>query len=569
MPTYEVTDPTGKTWDVTAPEGATQAQVLAYAQQQFKTKQAAGEKQLAADKETYSPTAGMGGGEKFLAGTGKAIVDAGRGIAGLFGADNRADIEESRGLDAPLMKTGAGFGGNVAGNVLMALAPGGAVRGTGVVAGALGKAGVANALAAGGQAMIAPTTLRGAAALGGAVGAAQPALDWNERGTNALMGGAAGAGGQAAFNTIARVVRPNTSPAVSNMLADGVTPTPGQVLGGGFKRAEDALTSVPIVGDAIKKGQRRAVADLNRTAINRALEPIGQKLPKNAHLGRETIEYVEDALGAKYDALMPRLTTHADGKFITEIQALRNSVGEGAIDPAMAQRFEKILNNQLLTKFQGPNATMLGPTLKQVEGDLGGLARQFRASADPDQRLLGDAIREAQDILRETVTRSNPQVAKELKAINTGWANFKRVQKAAAGLGADEGLFSPAQLQSAVKAADRSKDKAAFARGNALMQDLSEPAKAALGGSVPDSGTAMRTMMAMGAGGGAALLHPGLAAGVLAAPAVYSRPGQAALAALLARRPAAAVPTANALRQIGSYAAVPGALAPFELEQRR
>lgn len=35
MPTYEVTSPDGKTWEVNAPEGATQDQVLAYAKQQW------------------------------------------------------------------------------------------------------------------------------------------------------------------------------------------------------------------------------------------------------------------------------------------------------------------------------------------------------------------------------------------------------------------------------------------------------------------------------------------------------------------------------------------------------
>jgi hypothetical protein len=503
------------------------------------------------------PTEGMSTFDKAAAGVGKAIVDTGRGLAGLVGMGDPEVVAESRRLDAPLMKTAAGFGGNVGGNVLMALAPGGILKGAGALAGAAGLGGTASALGAAGSAAMAPTTLKGAAALGGALGVAQPALDWSERGVNALTGAAAGAGGQAAFNTLARIVRPNTSPNALALLDEGITPTPGQLLGGAAKRAEEGLTSVPIVGDAIKKGQRRAVADLNRAAFNRALAPVGESLPKGAKIGRGAVEFVEDTLGAKYDALMPRLTTTADGQFISEVSQLRNSMGSGAIDPAKAAQFERILNDQLLVKFQGPNATLTGETLKQIEGDLGNLWRQYRASLDPDQRLLGDAIRETQDILRRTVERSNPQAATELRAINTGYANFKRVQRAASGLGADEGLFTPAQLQSAVKAMDRSKDKGGFAKGTALMQDLSEPAKSVLGNTVPDSGTPYRTLVSLGAGGGAALLNPWLAAGVAAAPVAYSKPGQAAIAALLARRPDAAVPLANALRQIAPYAVAP------------
>ena len=226
-----------------------------------------------------------------------------------------------------------------------------------------------------------------------------------------------------------------------------------------------------IVGDAIRSGQRRAVEDLNRAAVNRALDPIGMQLPRGVR-GREAVEFAENELGARYNRLTPRLTTQADGQFIQDIQQLRNSMGNGAIDPAMAQRFENVLNNQVLTKFQGPNATLTGETLKGIESDLGNLWRQFRNSPDPDQRMLGDAVRETQDILRRTVERSNPQVADELRAINQGWANFKRVQNAAGRVAAEDGVFSPAQLQGAVRAGDRSKDKGAFSRGSALMQDL-------------------------------------------------------------------------------------------------
>ncbi|MEG7603096.1 hypothetical protein, partial [Listeria monocytogenes] len=86
---------------------------------------------------------------------------------------------------------------------------------------------------------------------------------------------------------------------------------------------------------------------------------------------------------------------------------------------------------------------------------------------------LGDAYKQLQSELRDLVTRSNPAHADELKAINTGWASFKRIQNAAAKVGSEEGVFTPAQLQNAVRALDRSKDKARFAEGNALMQDLS------------------------------------------------------------------------------------------------
>jgi hypothetical protein len=509
-----------------------------------------GAKNFAADMPLFDQAA---------AGVGKAVVDAGRGIKGLF-TDNSAEVAESRRLDAPLMDTAAGMAGNIGGQVLTTLAPGGAVAGVGKLAGLAGAARAGNALSGVGRAAMTPTTIRGAATLGAAAGAAQPALDWQERAENTAMGGGGAAGGQAALRGLARVVRPQTDANALALLREGVTPTPGQLLGGGFKRTEEALTSVPIVGDAIKGGQARAVADLNRSAISRALEPIGEALPKGV-TGREAIEYAGETLGKRYDALLPKLTTQADGQFISEMASLRNMIGSGSIDPAKAAQFEAILNNQVLSKFQagaGGAPTLTGQTVKAIEADLGQLASKFRRSTDPDQQTLGDALLEVQSALRGNVQRSNPQFADELKAINQGYANFKRVQRAASSVAAEDGVFSAAQLQSAVKALDRSKDKAAFARGDALMQDLAEPARAVLGAKVPDSGTALRSLTALGAGGAAGgFIGPGAATAVLAAPVMYSRAGQNALAALLARRPDAAVPIENALRRLAPYAPAP------------
>jgi len=113
----------------------------------------------------------------------------------------------------------------------------------------------------------------------------------------------------------------------------------------------------------------------------------------------------------------------------------------------------------------------------------------------------------------------------------------------------DEGVFSPAQLQSAVRASDRSKDKGQFATGNALMQDLSETGKTVLGNKLPDSGTPYRSLLAMLASGGAGVAgYPALAAGLLAGPALYSAPGQRMAATLLTQRPAGANALANQFR---------------------
>lgn len=514
----------------------------------------AGKPAVAKAPKAPNPTEGNSFLDNVAAGAGKFVSDTGTGIAKLS-ADildksplpllkllnaavqkrsgqtpetMAADIAETRKRDAPLMETGGGKAGYFAGG--MATAP----------------------------LMPAVSTVKGAVALGGSIGATQPAMDWKERGINTGVGALAGGAGQSLINGVARVASPKTSPEIQKLMAEGVTPTPGQILGGSFKRAEDGLTSLPIVGDAIKGGQRRAAGDVNTAAMNRALSPVGETIPKGL-TGREAVEYVGSRLGGKYDALLPKLSTQADAPFTNELSSLQTLVQNGNMGEAEAAQFGKILQNQVLGKFQGQGA-VTGETIKQMDGELGRLSGNYLRDPSADKRQLGEAIGELQGSLRDLMTRSNPQYAKELKEINTGYANFKRIQRAAAGVGAEDGIFSPAQLQSAVKAMDRSKDKGAFAKGSALMQDLSEPAKKALGGSVPDSGTPYRMATTMGATGGAgALLGMPAALGMLTAPIAYSKAGQSALATILARRPNGANRLADLIRLGGPGAAGGGA----------
>ena len=346
---------------------------------------------------------------------------------------------------------------------------------------------------------------------------------------------------------VAVMVSPTVDPNVRALMAEGITPTTGQILGGGYKRFEEGLTSIPVIGDFIKSAQGRAVEQLNTAAFNRALKPIGSSLPSGT-TGREAVQFVSDKLDDAYGKLLPKMTVQADPVFGTEIGNLRQMVAQGAIDPNAVRAFDRFLDTNVVNKFQGQQA-ITGQTLKQIQSDLRERINLLGASTDADQRLMGQALQEVQDQFRQLVIRSNPANAAELKAIDTGYANFKRVQRAAGLTGAEEGIFSPAQLQNAVRAMDRSKDKSKFATGQALMQDLSEKGKVVLGNKLPDSGTPYRSLAALIASGGAAGAgYPTLAAGMLAGPALYSAPGQRLAATLLTARPVGAAAIANQLR---------------------
>jgi hypothetical protein len=393
----------------------------------------------------------------------------------------------------------------------------------------------------------------GRIAAGAAGGAATSALNpvtegdfLPEKAKQMAAGAAFGAAVPAATGALSRVISPNasTNPQLQLLRQEGVRPTIGQSLGGRWNAAEEKLTSVPLVGDMIANGRRSAAEDLNRAAYNRALAPIGQELPRGA-MGRDAVNATEEAISAGYNRLLPNLTFQADQQFTGNLSALRQQVATGAMDPRSAQAFDRILRNDVLAKFGGQSA-MTGETFKRVEADLGQHIRRLGTSTDADQRLVGDALQTVQAEMRDALTRSNPAQAQELTLLNRAWANFKRPQRAAAGLGAEDGIFSPAQLQSAVKALDRSKDKGRFARGDALMQDLSEAGKTVLGDKVPDSGTAGRSLLAL-----LSLADPtSISTGLIGAGTAAYLPGvRGLLSNSVAARPQSAQAAANALRQ--------------------
>ena len=134
MAKFTITSPDGQKFTVNAPDGATQEQVMQFARAQFNQ----GPKETDASKASWDrmtdPTSGMSGSDKFFAGAGKAITDIARGAGQFVGLVNRGDVAESRKLDAPLMNSGAGTAGNVAGNVA-ALASTARIPGVNTIAG--------------------------------------------------------------------------------------------------------------------------------------------------------------------------------------------------------------------------------------------------------------------------------------------------------------------------------------------------------------------------------------------------------------------------------------------------
>lgn len=185
------------------------------------------------------------GVSRFAAGAGKAMTDIARGAGQMVGLVSEDDIEEARQRDKPLMNTGAGVAGNVAGNLAVALP-------TAFIPGA--------------------NTVTGGAAIGATMGALQPVGRDESRLTNTVTGGVAG----------------------------GVIPAAVQ----GFKAAKAAIydplaNQNRIIGGALKRSVGESEAQQVASALrsgNGAATP-GVKLSAGTQSGNEGLAALEDSIG--------------------------------------------------------------------------------------------------------------------------------------------------------------------------------------------------------------------------------------------------------------------------------
>lgn len=413
----------------------------------------------------------------------------------------------------------------------------------------------------------AAASLIGRMASGAAVGATSGLLNpvtggddyLTEKAKQVGLGAATGGTLPAIASGLGRIISPNASKNanVALLREEGVRPTIGQTLGGWANKAEEKLQSVPIMGDMISSARKSANSDFERAAFDRALKPIGQKLPAGV-TGRDAVVATENALKDSYDEVLGKIgAIRPDAAFTSKVDNLKTMVKGMLMPPAEKAKFTSALND--INASLDANGYMTSEAYKMLESSLGTDARKLAASTNIYEGKVSGAVKQLQAELRDMLNRQAGDSAAELKAVNAGWANFKLVQNAAGKVGAEDGNFSPAQFQNAVRTMDKSKDKGAFARGNALGQDLGDAGKAVLGDKVRDSGTAGRLMLGGGAVG-AGFANPAIPLALAGGGAMYLSPVQRALVASVTSRPQSADAIAEILRK--NAAMLGGAGAP-------
>jgi hypothetical protein len=374
-----------------------------------------------------------------------------------------------------------------------------------------------------------------AAVSGAAQGAMQPVNAptgfAEEKATQIGLGAVAGKVGEAAVSATGKVLNPLASKAEQTMRDLGVTPTPGQTLGGMYKKAEDFAQNLPLVGGQIRNAREKVLFDFNKGVINKALDKVGDKLPENV-VGRDAVAYAAEQVSNKYDEVLSKMKFDLDFKTTSGIL---NALNKANL-PSVAQREEatNVLNNIALNKFSGK--TLTGAEYKSIESDLAKEVIKYKNSQSASDRNIGDALDGVLKNFKTELYQQNQRYTPQLRRVDSAYGDLKIMERAAANTGAENGVFTPKQYSLAVKQSDITRQKSAFARGAARGQELSEAALKTIG---QDANSTLEGRLAIGSLGGiAALSKPVVSIPAIAgASALYSPMGIRAADVALRQRP--------------------------------
>ena len=403
-------------------------------------------------RKPVDPTEGMGGLQKFNAGMGKAFTDIGSGAAQMVGmGPSAAEVQDRRSLDKPLMDTGAGMAGNVAGNVAMlaplAVVPGGA-------------------------------TVAGAGTLGALAGALQPTETPQDRLGNMAVGGLLGGGTQAVAGPGARKVG---EWAANKEMAAALRQTQNATRDQTLKAAQAEGYTVP-------------PSSINPSMVNKLLESVGGRAAttQEASIRNQAVtnKLAAEALG------MPPGQALSDNSLAsyrkTVAQPYRDVSGlsqkaEIALEQLKEARFNANDYSKFYSRSGDPNARAAAENFKQKAEALETALEGYATKANRPELI--DALRE-----------SRKQIAKSYdieRALNEGSGD---VSARMLGAALDKGRPLSGGLETAGKFAE------AFPKSTQNMAGMQAPG-------VSNTTAILGTLL--GAGGASAMGPAGLLAGGL------------------------------------------------------
>jgi hypothetical protein len=340
---------------------------------------------------------------------------------------------------------------------------------------------------------------------------------------------------------------------VQRLRAAGIPLTVGETLGGGAKKAQDALTSIFGPGNMVNNRYNDGRLALNRTSFNRGGEPIGANINGVGQAGVSALEQAKN--GAYSNSLNPINLNLNTPQAVGDIGgALRSGLSIPNVDQA------RDIATGAISNYIGnaaPGGNMSGVDFQQAYRGLSRTARSAKNRIYGHE--IGQSLQQGRDALVNALQAQQPGAYEgflNANAANRNLSVLSDAVNAAKNQIGDNGepLFTPAQLGTASTAnAKRFGSNISAARGSRPFNQLAMDAQKVMSSKLPESGTFPRALLAatvLGGGGGMFGAHQngvqgaaeGGAVGAIA-PLTFltlmgSRRGQQMLTAALANRTA-------------------------------
>lgn len=294
---------------------------------------------------------------------------------------------------------------------------------------------------------------------------------------------------------------PPVTEKAKELIKQGIPLTIGQSVGGGIRKLEEGIKSIPFLGDPIVGAEIRATQGFNKATFRKVLEPLEKygvnlkKQLKGKTTGNELYKTAENIISNGYEKLKPNL------KFPNrdELQSVYDDV-----ILKQADLMPKSVNNQFLQDMDNivyanfsPDGSLSGDGFKKIQSGLREEIRGFMSSDNQTTRKYANSYNKVLEALTDTLVKNNPKYAPQLNDLDFSFKMLNIVGKAVEKGGNRQGTFTPNQLMQASRMSDVGKNKKSFRKGEALMQDMANDGQS-LNLTLPDSGTASRQLITGG-----------------------------------------------------------------------
>ena len=331
----------------------------------------------------------------------------------------------------------------------------------------------------------------------------------------AALGGVGSVAGEKAVKLVGAALRgPVAQDFVSKLYEKGVRPTLAQALGGGWKEAEEKMTSLPFVGSAVQRAQKRSLESFNKASVKEIINELNTGLMESSEAknlipaganavnqeftdigkiepGAKGLEHAYDAISKVYNDLAENTKGSVTPQLAEQLTSAKDRMH--SISEEAGKSFDSLFNQYIAGRID-PNGTVSGRTMKEIDSDLTSLISDLKRGGSVDKNMAS-AFESVQNSFDSMMDEMNPGYQSIKRNADAAYRKLALLGKASTSSVGSE-LATPANLAQQLRSEDVSKWNKNFAMNKSDWSDWARQNIELMGNKFPESGTAARSAIA-------------------------------------------------------------------------